>query len=380
MPPIKHAVLSASSAYRWLECPPSIMMTKDLPDESTVYAEEGSAAHEVAEYKVRWYLGEKDLTMPPVGIFDFNEIDCYTDVYADYVVDKIETIRKACPDAIVLVEQRLDFSDYVKDGFGTGDIVIVADEVIQVVDFKYGKGVQVSAEDNPQMKLYALGALKLYDYLYNIKTVQMAIVQPRLSNISECEISVEDLLEWAENTLKPIAELAAKGDGKFNAGEHCRFCKVKATCRERSNYMLELTKHEFAEPSELTDAEIEAVLHKASELSRWANDVFAYAQTKAINEGREWKGFKIVEGRSQRKYADEKKVADVCRNNGYQMSQLFKSSLIGITDMEKLLGGKQKFNELLGSYIIKPKGKLSLVPMSDKREAVNIFSEFRKED
>lgn len=380
MPPLNHALLSASSAYRWLKCPPSVMMTKDLPDKTSIYADEGSAAHEVAEYKVRWYLGENDLIMPSVGNFDFDEIDRHTDNYANYVVDRIETVRKSCPDAAVLVEQRLDFSNYVKDGFGTGDIMIIADDVIQVIDFKYGKGVQVSAEDNPQMKLYALGALNLYDYLYSIKTVRMAIVQPRLSNISEWEISVDALLEWAENTLKPTAELAAKGEGEFNAGEHCRFCKLRATCRERSSYMMELAKYEFAEPAELSDGEIEEVLQKASELSRWANDIFAYAQAKTINEGREWKGFKIVEGRSQRKYADEKKVADICRNNGYQMSQLFKSSLIGITDMEKLLGGKKKFNELLGDYIMKPKGKLSLVPVSDKRESVNIFSEFREED
>ena len=165
----KHAVLSASSAHRWLACPPSAMLEKELPDETTVYAEEGSVAHEVAEYKVRWYLGERDIPMPSTGNFNAEEIDRYTDSYAYYVTDKIETIRKSCPDAVVLVEQRLDFSNYVEDGFGTGDLVIVADDVIQVIDFKYGKGVAVSAEHNPQMMLYALGALNLYDYLYDIK-------------------------------------------------------------------------------------------------------------------------------------------------------------------------------------------------------------------
>lgn len=286
MPPIQHATLSASAAHRWLECPPSVMATKDIPDITTVYAEEGSVAHEVAEYKVRWHLGERDIVPPQTGNFDAAEIDRHTDTYAYYVADKIENIRKSCPDAAVLVEQRLDFSNYVEGGFGTGDLVIVADDVIQVVDFKYGKGVAVSAEHNPQMMLYALGALNLYDYLYDIKTVKMSIVQPRLSSISEWEISVPDLLDWAENELKPIAVLAAKGEGEFKAGEHCRFCKLRSTCRKRAEFMLETAKHEFAEPAELSDDEIAGILTIASDLAKWADDVFAYAQARAINDGK----------------------------------------------------------------------------------------------
>ena len=378
MPPIQHALLSASSAYRWLKCPPSVMATKDIRDEPSVYAEEGSTAHEMAEYKVRRYLGEADIEPPLTGGFDAAEIDRHTDTYLYYVSDKIETIRKSCPDAAVLVEQRLDFSNYVKDGFGTGDLVIVADNVIQVIDFKYGKGVAVSAERNPQMMLYALGALNLYDYLYDITTVKMAIVQPRLDIISEWEISVADLLEWAENTLKPIAKLAAEGEGEFNAGEHCRFCKLRATCRKRAEFMLDVAKHEFAEPAELTDDEIAGILTIAPDLAKWADEVFAYAQARTINEGKKWRGFKIVEGRSKRRYENESRIAEICRKNGYKVSEIYKQSLIGITDMEKLLG-KAKFKELLGDYIIKPKGKLTLVPESDKREEVNIFSQFKEE-
>ena len=378
MSPLQHAKLSASSAHRWLECPPSAMATAHLPDETTVYAEEGSAAHEVAEYKIRWYLGEKNLEMPSVGKSDFEEIDWHTDTYAYYVADKIEAVRKSCPDAEVLVEQRLDFSNYVEGGFGTGDLVIVADDVIQVIDFKYGKGVAVSAERNPQMMLYALGALNLYDYLYDVKTVKMAIVQPRLNSISEWEISVDALIKWAENTLKPAAALASKGEGDFKAGEHCRFCKLRSTCRKRAEFMLEAAKYEFREPAELTDDEIAGVLTIASDLSKWADDVFAYAQAKAINDGKRWNGFKLVEGRSNRKYTDEKKVADICRKNGYSISQIFKNTLIGITEMETLLG-KKKFRELLSGCVVKPKGKLSLVPQSDKREEVSILSEFKEE-
>ncbi len=348
MPPLNHAVLSASSAYRWLECPPSALATADIPDETTIYAQEGSAAHEMAEYKIRWHLGEKDLAPPNIGNFNAEEIDRYTDSYAYYATDKIETIRKICPDTIVMVEQRLDFSNYVKDGFGTGDLVIVADDVLQVIDFKYGKGVTVSAEHNPQMMLYALGALNLYGYLYDIKT------------------------------LKPIAELAAKGEGEFKAGNHCRFCKLRAVCRKRAELMLETAEYEFKEPAELNDDEILHILTIADDLSKWAEDVYSYAQAKAINEGKSWSGFKIVEGRSKRQYADENKIAEVCRNNGYTMSQIYKSTLIGITDMEKLMGRKI-FKELLGDYIIKPKGRLTLVPETDKREEVHTLDEFRKE-
>ena len=374
-----HARLSASSAHRWLECPPSVAATEHIPDETSIYAEEGSAAHEAAEYKVRWYLGERNLTPPSTGDFDAPEIDRYTDVYAYYAADKIEEIRKACPDAVVLVEQRLDFSNYVEDGFGTGDLVIVADDVIHVIDFKYGQGVPVTAEHNPQMMLYALGALNLYDYLYDIHTVKMSIVQPRLDSISEWELSVDELLYWAEHMLKPIAKLAAKGEGEFKAGSHCRFCKLKATCRKRAEYMLDAAKYEFAQPAELSDDEIAEVLKISSELARWAEDVFAYAQAKAVNEGRHWDGYKVVEGRSVRRYTDEGRIADICRNEGYKLSEIYRQTLIGITDMEKLMG-KKKFRELLSDYVVKPKGKLTLVPVSDKREEIITINEFKEEN
>ena len=375
MPPSKHATLSASTAQRWMACPPSVMATKGIPDTTSEYAEEGTAAHEVAEYKLRWNLGEKSISPPSTGKFDADEIDRYTDVYAYYVSDVFETLRKKCPDAILLIEQRLDFSDYVPDGFGTGDAVIIADDVMQICDLKYGKGIRIAADNNPQMMLYALGALNMYGCLYDIKTVRLAIIQPRLDNISEWEISVEDLYKWAETELKPKAQLAAKGEGEFSAGEHCRFCKLKATCRKRAERMLELAKYDFEPPAELSETEISAVMKIAADLAKWADDVFAYAQAQAINNGVHWDGYKIVEGRSNRKFTDEKKVADICREQGYQLSQIYKTTLIGITDMEKLMGKKQ-FRELLGEYVHKPKGKLTLVPVSDKREEISTINEF----
>lgn len=379
MPPSKHATLSASAAQRWMACPPSVMATKGMPDTTSEYAEEGTAAHEVAEYKLRWNLGEKNISPPSTGKFDADEIDRYTDVYAYYVSDVFETLRKNCPDAILLIEQRLDFSDYVPDGFGTGDAVIIADDVMQICDLKYGKGIRLAADNNPQMMLYALGALNMYGCLYDIKTVRLAIIQPRLDNISEWEISVEDLYKWAEIELKPKAQLAAKGEGEFSAGEHCRFCKLKATCRKRAERMLELAKYDFAPPAELTETEIAAVMEIADDLAKWADDVFAYAQAQAINNGVHWDGYKIVEGRSNRKFTDEKKVADICREQGYQLSQIYKTTLIGITDMEKLMG-KKRFKEILSDFVTKPKGKLTLVPITDKREEVVTISDFKEEN
>lgn len=378
MPPSNHARLSASSAYRWIECPPSVAATENLPDEISIYAEEGTVAHEVAEYKVRWYLGEHNIKPPSTGQFDADEIDRYTDTYAYYVADMIEQIRTACPDAVVLVEQRLDFSNYVEGGFGTGDVVIIADDVVHVIDLKYGKGVKVLAENNPQMMLYALGALNLYDYLYDIHKVKMTIVQPRLSNISEWETSVEELQNWASGTLSQAAKLAAKGEGKFKAGAHCRFCKLRATCRKRAEYMSDATKYEFREPANLNDDEIAKILEISAELAQWADDVFAYAQARAVNEGKHWNGYKVVEGRSVRKYVNEDKIAQICRDNGYRLSEIYKQTLISLTDMEKLMG-KQKFKELLSDYVVKPKGKLTLVPITDKREEI-IINEFKEEE
>ena len=371
MPNTQHALLSSSSANRWLECPPSAMLEKDLPDTVTEFALEGSAAHAVAEFKVRKYLGETDLTPPVTGHFNAAEIDRHTDTYLYYVIDRIEEIRKVCSDALVLVEQRLDYSSYVKDGFGTGDLVIVADKVIQVIDFKYGQGVPVSAEDNPQMKLYALGAISQYGYLYDIRTVRMSIVQPRLDSISEWETSVDALLYWAEHTLKPIAEFAANGKGEFKAGEHCRFCKLRGSCDARADMMLEAVKADFGfAPAVMSDDRIIEILSLSSDIQKWLSDVFAYAQAKAISGAKRWNGYKVVESTKKRRYSDAAAAANRLLKEGYPLSKLYKQTLIGLTDMKNLLGGDKRMNELIGEWIVKPKGELILVPDTDKREEV----------
>ncbi|MDE5936557.1 MAG: DUF2800 domain-containing protein [Ruminococcus sp.] len=367
-----HARLSASSSARWMACPPSAMLNAEIPDVTTEYAKEGTCAHELAEFKVNKLLGiETANPTENLDYFDQEMEDC-TDDYAQYIAEQICKYT----DPVVMVEQRLDFSKYVPDGFGTGDCVIVADEVLTVIDYKHGKGVAVYAENNSQMMLYALGALELFDSLYDISEIKMVIFQPRLSNISEFNMTTAELLEWAENTLRPTAQLAAKGEGEFCAGEHCQFCKVKATCRKRAEYNLMLAQYDFAPSVTLEDTEIEAILEKADALAAWASDVKEYALSQALS-GKQWTGYKVVEGRSTRKYTDEAKVVEAVKAFG--KNPYGEPEILGITAMTKLLGGKKKFDEVLGKLTYKPQGKPTLVPVSDKRKSWNPATEDFKE-
>ncbi len=367
-----HAVLSASASKRWLNCTPSAKLNAEIPDITTEYAKEGTDAHELAEYKLNQLLGIKaDNPTENLDYYNQEMEDC-TDSYAQYIAEQMSQYSSP----VVMVEQRLDFSRYVPGGFGTGDCIIVADDVLTVIDFKYGKGVAVEAEYNPQMMLYALGALEMFSILYDINEVKMVIFQPRIENISEFSMPVSDLMNWAENELKPKAELAAKGEGEFCAGEHCRFCKVKATCRKRAEYNLAIAKYDFAPPDMLEDSEIEMILERADALTVWAADVKEYALSEAL-KGRKWNGYKVVEGRSNRKYTDEKMAAAVVKKAG--KDPYSEPKILGITEMTKLLGGKKKFEELLSKYVYKPQGKPTLVPESDKRKewssAENDFQE-----
>jgi len=355
-----------------MACPPSAKLNAEIPDVATDYAREGTCAHELAEFKMNKLLGiESADPTENLDYFDQEMADC-TDDYAQYIAEQISKYA----DPVAMVEQRLDFSKYIPDGFDTGDCVIVADEILTVIDYKHGKGVAVSAENNSQMMLYALGALELFDSLYDISEIKMVIFQPRLSNISEFTMTVNNLLEWAENTLKPTAELAAKGEGEFCAGEHCRFCKIKATCRKRAEYNLMLAQYDFAPSATLEDTEIEAILEKADALAAWASDVKEYALSQALS-GKQWTGYKVVEGRSTRKYTDEKSVAKAVQAIG--KDPYGEPEVLGITAMTKLLGGKKKFDEILGNLTYKPQGKPTLVTASDKRKAWNPATEDFKE-
>lgn len=365
MPPKAHAVLSASSSHRWLHCNPSARLELEFADSSSEAAAEGTAAHALAEHKLRKAL--KLRSRKPISKYDCDEMDEYTSDYAQFVLEQLAEARQRCSDPQVLIEQRLDFSCYVPDGFGTGDALIVADRLLHIIDLKYGQGVLVDAYQNPQMMLYALGALRIFDCLYDIEEVAMTIFQPRRENISTWTISVADLKEWAETTLKPKADMAFKGEGEYTPGSWCQFCRAAVKCRARAEAKLELAKFEFAQPPLLTDEEIEDILSKLGDLTKWANEIVAYAQDAAVNHGKEWRGFKLVESRTNRRYKDEDAVAEAAKAAGYR--DIFKKSLITITEMERLMG-KQTFAEVIGPLVEKPVGKPTLVPASDKRPAI----------
>ena len=368
MPPEVHSVLGASAADRWMNCTPSAQLTAGMEDETTTFAAEGTAAHALCEWKVRKALKMR-AGRRPTSDYWTDEMEEFTDDYRDYIMDLVGQAKQHCKDPVTLIEQHLDFSCYVPDGFGTGDFLLVADKELNVVDFKYGRGVAVYADHNPQMMLYALGALNLFDCLYDIEKVTMTIFQPRLSSISTWTISTEELYQWAEEVLKPKAELAAKGEGDFVSGSWCRFCKARNTCRARAESFLELARMEFQPPALLSDEEVAEVMEKADELSKWASDVMAYAQAEAIENGKHWNGYKLVEGRSVRKFSDEAKVEAAAKEAGY--TDIYNKSLITLTAFEKLMG-KEAFAEILGQYVTKPAGKLTLVPVSDKRPEVTV--------
>lgn len=378
MPPNQHALLSASSAHRWMNCTPAPRLEMEFEDQSFEAAAEGTAAHALAEHKLRRAL--KLRSKKPVSQYDSDEMDACTDAYVEFVLEQLAEAKTACPDPQVLIEQKLDFSCYVPDGFGTGDCLIVASPRLHVIDLKYGMGVLVDAYQNPQMMLYALGALRIFDCLYDITEVAMTIFQPRRENVSTWTISVDELREWAETTLKPKADLAYKGEGEYAPGSWCQFCRAAVKCRARAEAKLELARFEFAQPPLLSDAEIEEILGKLDDLTKWANEITAYAQDAAINHGKQWSGFKLVESRTNRKYTDEEAVAHAAAEAGYH--DIYRKTLIPITEMEKLMG-KQTFKEVLGGLVIKPAGKPTLVPASDKRPAImtmgakNDFNEFK---
>ena len=375
MPPSEHAVLSASSANRWLHCPPSVRLSEGYMDKASVFAMEGTSAHELCEYKLRSALG-MEAENPTENLDFYNaEMEECAEGYATYILELVEKAKETCSDPVVMVEQRVDFSRYVPEGFGTADCIIIADETLNIVDYKHGKGVEVSAEDNPQIKLYALGALELFDCLYDISKVQMTIFQPRLSNVSVFVMDKADLLNWANDELTAKAELAFEGKGELCCGEWCKFCKAKANCKERARVNMEMAQYEFRKSSLLTDEEVVKILSRIDELTSWASDVKNFALEQAVR-GKQWPGWKVVEGRSNRKYTDEGAVAQVVKNAGYNP---YDEKIMGITNMTKMLG-KEKFNELLGNFVERPQGKPTLVSEDDNRPEMNTAKEDFKEE
>ena len=366
-----HARLNASSSHRWMMCPPSVKLSEQFADKPSPYAEEGTFLHELSELKLHRYLGDMAPELIEAQYAEHEDSDFYsdeaenvTDEYVAFCIETIEAVRSSCADPLIMVEHRLDYSEYVPDGYGTGDLLIVADGVIEVIDFKGGRGVRVDAHRNSQLMLYGLGALLEFDPLYDIHTVRVTIVQPRLSNTSTYEISADDLIRWAETDVRPKALLAAKGEGEFCAGEWCRFCKARYTCRKRSEYHMKLAERDFRQPDLLSDEEIADILPIADSLNNWVQDLIAYATQQAV-DGKSWPGYKLVAGRSNRRYTSEAEVIKAATDAGY--TDIYKTSLLSVGDLEKRMGRKA-FRDVVGKFIVKPTGAPTLVPESDPRK------------
>lgn len=375
-----HATLSASGAKRWMSCPPSARLEERLRgifgEKSTPFAEEGTKAHSLAELKL---LREKGRLSEDDGINDFNydlrrkalgdipkEMDEATDYYAEIIIEKFLTARQSCPDAQLKLEQRLDFSRWVPDGFGTGDAVIVSEELLEVCDLKYGKGVPVFAENNPQARCYGLGALHCYGVLYGFKHVRNTIIQPRLDSVTEEMLTTDELLQWAETELKPAAELAWKGKGEFNPGDHCKFCAARAICYARATKAMTIFKHGFETPGVIPDDAIPEILAVADTAIDWIKDLQAYALSQALR-GQEWPGYKLVRGkRPPRKWVDEEEAKHQLIRAGYGPEVYTETKFKSPSNIEKLVG-KQAFEAIFATLVTQGDGALTLVPESDKR-------------
>lgn len=370
-----HAKLSASGSKKWLACTPSAHLEEQFEDTSSEYADEGTFAHAVFEQELLNYLG-RPVEPLPLDLLHFDS-QALRDHVSDAVavaIEAIEATRERCKDPVILVEQRLNFSQWVPEGFGTGDLVIIADGLVEIMDYKHGKGVFVDAQNNSQMRLYGLGAYTELEHLYDIQRVRMTVLQPRMSNFGSEEISINELLHWAESYVQPRAALAWKGDGVFVPGDHCSdgFCRARFQCAARADHALELAKSDFAltEPHLLTEAQICEVLAKGDAVAKWIGDVQSHALEQAEKHGKAWPGFKLVEGRSNRKYGNADEVAQRLMENGVPEAVIYERSLLGISAMEKAIG-KKKFAELLNDLVVKPSGKPTLVPVDDKRPALS---------
>ena len=364
----KHALLGASSSARWLVCTPSARLEAMFPDEQSPYAAEGTVAHDLAESILRHKLEDKKA--PKLDDYSTEMIEA-VNRYVDICEEKVNEARARSSDAEAMIEARLDFSRWVPEGFGTGDMVIVADGILEVIDLKYGKGVPVSAIENTQMRLYALGAYDVNEFLYDVKTVRMTIVQPRLDSVSTDERALEELLDWGEE-IKPIAQRAFNGEGNCTPCDYCNFCKARHTCRALADTCLTAFYKDGGKLNQLlTDQEVSDILAMKDLITKWIKGVYDFAYEKALSGEKQWPGYKLVEGTSRRTITDPDAAAKTLLDNGYKEEDIFKPrELEGITNLQKVLG-KKGVSEYLEAYIDKPEGKPTLVPESDKRPAIN---------
>ena len=364
----KHALLGASSSARWLVCTPSARLEAMFPDEQSPYAAEGTIAHDLAESILRHKLEGKKA--PKLDDYSTEMVEA-VNRYVDICEEKVNEARARSSDAEVMIEAKLDFSRWVPEGFGTGDMVIVADGILEVIDLKYGKGVPVSAVENTQMRLYALGAYDVNEFLYDVTTVRMTIVQPRLDSVSTDEMALEELLDWGEE-IKPIAQRAFNGEGDCTPCDYCSFCKARHTCRALADTCLTAFYKDGGKLNQLlTNREVSDILAMKDLITKWIKGVYDFAYEKALAGEKQWPGFKLVEGTSRRTITDPDAAAQTLLDNGYKEKDIFKPrELEGITNLQKVLG-KKGVAKYLEAYIDKPEGKPTLVPDSDKRPAIN---------
>lgn len=396
-----HAVLSPSGASRWTVCTRSARLEQGFPDRAGEDAKKGTVAHVLAENlikrelklitEIRYLLVLSEIQ----SIVDANgnpyydtEMLAYCEDYRDYVIEVYNRARAKTPDTIILLEQSLDLQAYIPEGFGTADVIIIADGTLYFIDLKYGKGVEVSAIENAQMKVYSLGALVKYDLVYSIDNVHMTIYQPRINNISEWEISAEALYDWGATFLRPQALLAFAGEGDFVPGEkQCKFCRAKPMCKALADYNMELAGEVFKDITLLSDMEVADILSRAKLFTDWITSLKDYALEQAVTNGKKWPGFKVVEGRSNRKYIDAKVVIERLKENGFDETVIFKpQELLGITALQGAIG-KPVFASTVEPLLIKPQGKPTLVLLDDKRpemssfeDAASVFADVEIED
>jgi hypothetical protein len=369
----KHAILSPSSAGRWLVCTPSARLEEQFKDTDSEAAKEGTLAHKLAEIMLSEalrFISVKEALAEYNAIAEngfYNEtMHELCSAYKDYALEQFAAAQKHTIDAQIFLETEIDLTDIIPEGFGTIDVQIIADHILDIIDLKYGKGVPVSAEGNKQMMLYALGALKRWEMLYDINEVRMTIYQPRIDNITTAIIEADALRSWGEFVLKPLAEKAFAGEGEFVPGDYCRFCRAKPTCKAHAQMHMQLATSEFLDPALIDDDAVSDILGRADVVKNWLSSVEAYALDQAVNHGKRWPGFKLVEGRSNRVYLDEKKIAAAVKKLGHSNDEIYTKKLIGIGAMEKLLG-KGVFAEKLNGLVAKPSGKPTLVFETDKR-------------
>lgn len=387
----KHALLGASKAAQWIACPPSARLQDGVEEKRSTYADEGTLAHELAEIKLRRRLTpcnskerkrlDAALEVVKANPFYDREMELAIADYCEFVEERFMAAKARSPDAVLLLEERVDFSEWVPEGTGLNDVVIISDGILEVIDLKYGKGVPVSAIGNPQIRLYGLGAWSGYNFLYDIREIHGTIVQPRLDSITTDIATVDELLEWVTTVVQPKADLAWAGEGEYAPGDHCRWCKVKATCRARADVNMAALADEFRDPALLTLEEVGSILYVAQQLKTWANDVedYAFEQAKAGHRVPQWK---LVEGRSNRSITDKEAAKAKLVEAGYGLDKILKpQELISLTDLETKVVGKKAFGALMEGLIAKPQGKPVLVPETDPRQELNsIESDFAGED